>query len=152
MSIKGYSVVNLKGEDGKHSEGFRKIISALTNWEKLRDEQEERYEELLQKALRDAKEPNWFQRVFLKIDSKMQLVCHTDYKGDLAYDSTLYHLGLLTKKEFMNDVGGSLQFIRDKTEYNKLCAIIKNGEQFMLDDKLCSFVNSYSTYKPQGGK
>lgn len=148
MTIKGYSVVNLKNEDGSYTHGFRKIKSALDNWEKLRDEVEEGVEQGLCKYLEDITEPNWFERKMLGYKSKMDKV-----KGSAPWElrDNLGATGYITGYE-LESIDWDLKFIRGIRLYNKLCAIIKNGEQFMLDDNLCSFVNSYSTYKPQGGK
>lgn len=147
MTIEGYSIVNLKNEDGSYTHGFRKIKSALDNWEKLRDEVEESVEKGLVRLLEDT-ELNWFDRNVWRYKSKMEKV-----KGHEFWElrDTLFDGDYITMYEFKS-VDWDLRFVRGIDLYNKLCAIIKNGEQFKLGDKLCSFVNSYSTHKPQGGK
>jgi len=147
MTIKGYSVVNLRDDEGRHTVGFRKIKSALDNWEKRSREVEENVENGLIKLLEDT-ELSWFDRNIFRHKTKMEKV---KYGEPWTLKNKLKRGGYITDDEYKS-IDWNLRFIKGVTLYKKLCALIKNGEQFILDDKLCSFVNSYSTFNPRGDK
>lgn len=162
MTIKGYSIVNLRDEEGRYTVGFRKAKSALDNWEAIRDELEGIADEALCQAIEDIGEVTWWDSFFWGIETskgKLKLSCYANGLTKFIIDSescttikeALMINGYLSSQE-ASFLSNSLKYVRYIDHYKAMAKLIKNGEQFYLSDQLCGFINEYSTYSPRGEK
>ena len=149
MSIKGYSIVNLRDEEGGYTVGFRKAKSALDNWEAIRDELEGVADDALCQAIEDIGELSWWEK--FSLDTKTAKGKIRVLGGWKGLSGGLVKLGYLSSQE-ASLLSDSLKYVRYIDHYKAMAKLIKNGEQFYLSDQLCGFINEYSTYSPRGEK
>lgn len=148
-NIKGYSIVSLRDDEGNYTVGFRKIKSALNNWEDCCRQVEEMADKALLCALEDIGEVTWWDKVFREVNTPKEKICSKAKYVEIK--DALVSLGYLTKQEG-SLLSNSLKYVRFIDHYKALSKMVKNGEQFFLSDQLCGFINDYSTYSPKGDR
>lgn len=151
--MKGYAIVDRSNEEGKASQGFQKILSAIQKYEAYEDWAEENACD----ALMSVKfTPTKWEKFKWKLRGhKPKLVEAIRVRYGARWDSlrcrvygtslkeALVTSGYLTRGDAWG-LDGDIEFVHQKKEYEALRNIIRNGEQFMLDEDLCKFVNFWN--------
>jgi hypothetical protein len=151
--MKGYAIVDRNNEEGKASQGFQKILSAIQKYEAYEDWAEENACDALMgvKLI-----PTKWENIKWKLRGhKPKLVEVVRVRNGARWNSymgcvlgtslkeALVMSGYLTQGDAWG-LNGDLEFVHQKKEYESLRNIIRNGEQFMLDEDLCKFVNFWN--------
>jgi len=149
--MNNYSVVSKYDENGKTSDGFRKIISALTNYENHRESLDTKYRIAVRMYNSTATLSPWCSFWYNRhLERSAQPKTKLEWVSDKLHDWSFWltaELFILVDQGYLTEEDArDIYWKEGEDTYENIRNIIRNGEVFFMNDESCKFINKWSTY------